>query len=784
MPSELSSESHVQADDAIQREDRRMWNADLLAGYSLIQRVKREQDRRRLREIGFEADGEIAEAEREIRVSEETAAEDLQASVPAPHTTSEGTQVEESPGPSQPSDTLPAAANGPHEPTPVPSIATAEPINAPTASESITDGNSPSPPVDDREGEIITPTPSTSIAPAEPATLPEVLPDAPSPEVPSPVNELPARTVSISPAHVVSSESPTRSETGQAASAAIDTTPAKIPVIDASDDTPTTPKARSFARVATPVLPATPRAVVRRESAQSTISVPDTEDRQLTAEASSVRPEDPAPGSQQESPISTALLDKKTSTTPSVTSSVTDRVISQSPPTRKLTRTKAVRRTSSGPGSDLVKANSIRSQKNPEPQKPLFSTPAYTAAELEIIPVPSRALQTHRLSIPDVTVAGPSESRPIRERYKSQPNIHAVEEQITPVLPPHREAALKRRESALGRMERKIARRDTLPPTLEVETAKEKEADDRIPVEPHTPIGQLIDLDEAWPAVSEHSPSTELRSLASTTAELLQLLEDGPIAESSSQGAAKAAVVQAVVQMLDEQDVTLVAPKKKAPPPPGTRRKSINEPLQRKVSILSTASSPITPRPVAPTSEASVGTNANSLRPPLPTRRPPPPPPAFISKAPVLPPRPNVSRPEIIRQESMASDTDSSVSVVTTPPAPSYQPRPRTSLSARPRGPRPPPIPQRPWAKSASDMLDGAPPSVRPIHNRSMSENPIMAENEVPPSPTRSISTQDLHSGVERQRSLEYTDLDVYVSRLEGSGREYEVSRQRITRVV
>lgn len=51
---------------------------------------------------------------------------------------------------------------------------------------------------------------------------------------------------------------------------------------------------------------------------------------------------------------------------------------------------------------------------------------------------------------------------------------------------------------------------------------------------------------------------------------------------------------------------------------------------------------------------------------------------------------------------------------------------------------------------------------------------------DVGKNPTRrSTSEQDLRSS-SGGSPLEYTDLDVLVSRLEGSGREYEVSRRAL----
>ena len=110
----------------------------------------------------------------------------------------------------------------------------------------------------------------------------------------------------------------------------------------------------------------------------------------------------------------------------------------------------------------------------------------------------------------------------------------------------------------------------------------------------------------------------------------------------------------------------------------------------------------------------------------------------------------------------------------------------------RPRGPRPPPPPSRArtWAKVAAGQMDND--GQRPGNDRTHSTGSLVIDTHTHPldedggssvrSPNRSISEQNLHSaGATRgararaARSPEYTDLDVFVSRLEGSGREYEV---------
>lgn len=469
-----------------------------------------------------------------------------------------------------------------------------------------------------------------------------------------------------------------------------------------------------------------------------------------------------------------------------------DRVISQSPPSRKLTRGKAVRRSPTIQKHAPIRTGSIRSKDPSDVQKPLFSSPGFTAAQLEAIPAVKR---DHRMSAPNIlgTVDSVSSTRPvsIRDRFQSHPDIRIGPESAA--LPPHREAALKRRESALGRMQARAV------PAVAKEQPRKDEPIAEEPSQPIPPLtsqitGPLIDLTDAWPSTTPSSPPKDLRTLAATTAELLQLLEDNSVAESSAQGAAKAEVVQAVRDMITQPSSeagNLVAPKKKAPPPPppvSLRSKRSNGSIKRKLSILSSADTPLTPRPTSTPSEASTITASTitaDRAPAMPTRRPPPPPPTLVtddSIAPPLRPRPDPpafqTRPDSVRRESSAASvTDSSLSegnppsVTRAPPA--WSSRPRTSLGIRPKGPRPPPIPPRPWAKVVSGVLKDD-VSVRPSADRTLSDNQLVIETHVS-APSRSMSAQDLTSAGQQRQSPEYTDLDVFVSRLEGSGREYEV---------
>jgi hypothetical protein len=484
-----------------------------------------------------------------------------------------------------------------------------------------------------------------------------------------------------------------------------------------------------------------------------------------------------------------------------------DQVVSHSPPTRKLTRGKAIRRSSSSPKAGPVRAESVRSKRSADPQKPLFSSPGYTATELDSLPISNKQRNANRLSAPGILAAigdlanDSDTSRPPRERMRSTPDIRVSEkgETYSGSLPPHREAALKRRESALGRMQQKASIKETPDPansSISIliadggSASAAKKASERSNVS-----GPLIDLNEPWPISTQMSPPKSLETLAATTAELLQLLEDEPKAESSAQGAAKAAALKAMAEKLNRASSPEFAPRKKPPPPPPSLRLKVPDgSVRRKPSVLSSADTPLTPRPAPAVSPSENSDGTTKARPPAtPTRRPPPPPPPVFdhaSKGPPLPPRPEPPRfvprpPQVHRHSLTASETDSSVSERTpslvSPPVPDVTPRARTSLSIRPRGPRPPPVPPRPWAKVVTAEVSDYLP-VRPPTDRTLSDTPpAVTVDTRSASPPRSASAVDLRAPARQLPSPEYTDLDVFVSRLEGSGREYEVSALRPT---
>lgn len=351
-------------------------------------------------------------------------------------------------------------------------------------------------------------------------------------------------------------------------------------------------------------------------------------------------------------------------------------------PTRKLTRGKAIRRSSSG-------LSISESRRAPEsPRQPLFGELSdwRKAADL---PEPRR--QSSNVQSPPL--ASPTWGKSAES---------------TPVLPPHREAALKRRE---------LVTKSETPPRPE----------------------PLVDLFSSSD-VPYHSPPPII------SPELYQLFGEEPVAESSAQAAARIEQEQ-ILATIQKTWGEPVKPKKPPPPPPPLRRTlvstTVGANLTPRRSIIRTADSPVTPRPIRQLSQGSQD------RPIVPTRRPPPPPPKPKElEAPTLPQRP---APTYTRRDSAFSESTSSDSQPVRP--------------LRPRGPRPAP-PNKRWGRI---FLPEEKIPIRPLSERTQSDTVSQR-----PETARSMSEQNIRS------PIEYTDLDVLVSRLEGSGREYEVSRQLI----
>ena len=619
-------------------------------------------------------------------------------------------------------------------------------------------------------------------------------------------------------------------------------TPRSLKVIT----TATTSSPAAFTVRASPVSPETPKASKTLTKALSKkeelspktpklmlrSSVPDLTMASIIANPPTIRKNPTSPVSPTDA---TPTLSRERSLKPLPAEPVPqDAVIDESPPSRKLSRGKAVRRSSSGLKSET---GSVRSRRTPEsPKQPLFSSPGMTATEILHSPPDPRVAFAHRTSDPTSPLHTTSPDRPAHTRIRSQPDLHRIAEDV-PVassgLPPHREAALRRRELALPRVQEM-----TKSPSSSAPTSPVKSLPSAFSMEP------LIDLTGDFSVYNPPTKQAPVENHSTWTAELLQLLEEvsSPVAESSAQGAARIAAAEIVkaeveaaveAKVKGEQDARSLeaetratdtsstqdhsrhsetqssdgstptrSEKRPAPPPPISLRLKhqqdgaiANSPsgVMRKQSVLSTADSPLLPlvRPSSMQSPISpLNPTPSSASRSAPTRRPPPlppfrfqtlaPPPEAVDEGPSPPPS-FVEPPPNPRLQSFStsdsSDRDS-------PEPPPRRPHTSVSLMRRPKGPRPPPpVPIRPFAKVPTQTFDEpVRVSLRddqfPNITLAIDTADVIAE-ETPP---RSASAQEQWSprqqinGQTARSPIEYTDLDVFVSRLEGSGREYEVS--------
>jgi len=829
-------------DEDEDRNDRRMWNEDLLAGYSLEERVQREFARRGSKDLGTGEVGNLAAREdtsplSEAEIPAEEPAEEAASPTEGPAadaTVQSGTIANET---SDPQHTASTPLESPPIDTPAdeeaaqvePNIAESvivevSPVVKPASSPAVAeppvvpakDLGTPTIPTDEAVG-------SSTQEEAIPKTITTNQVEAQSPGSPETV-------IQTKPAPIDSTTSPEIQEVSSLIKSAesvtdveiIEPTPRPIP------STSEVPEASSPTKLADPVAepeiikptsrPISSAGVLPAASSPVVLAEP-------VVESETIAPIPPAIGkSATETPVETAAGPEiiKPSSKPSISSAGAHRSLSTlaesdetnstepastSAPARKLTRGKAIRRTSSG----LIKTLT------PASPSEVVAAPLFSAARFDFgksQTTESDRQFVHRASAPEVhSFANDKRSRGDRRsedhgfkvlggRRLGDPPLNPVKQKEvettksgdTEVIPPHREAALLRRESILAKYVRPP------PPLTSTSMSKPLPPDPRIPPivrRELLPSGPLIDFsDYDHDSLSNTSHHPEIPGLVAANAELLELLEqEASLPQSSSQAASKAQLVedlktQLQLQSIEEeirektppplpprnQPITHVpgAIKKKPPPPPPPIRDR-NWTSGQKISIAETATSPITPRPSIRRPNLE-GSPTRKQPPPIPTRRPPPPPP---------------QPPPLFRAISEVTSTTSSLydgehsqtSTSTIAPLPPKPPIWRGLSSGKldrspqkPRGPRPaPPAPRRSWARVVSDHpLDRThSEEVLSLNNVNDGEH----QDESLTSPTRSTSEMDLSRPAPRVRRVaEYTDLDVFVSRLEGSGREYEVS--------
>ncbi|KAK4687718.1 hypothetical protein P7C73_g2399, partial [Tremellales sp. Uapishka_1] len=716
-----------------ERADRRMWNADLLAGYGLGERVRREIERKKKREEEGRRESNDALKSNNGEITTSPVAD-----VPTGMPPSRSEPLAE--------NTLPLAP--PPEPSLLPEISLQQTVT-PIGTEAV--ATSPRPLLVDQ---AISPSSLAKVASPSPTVNAEVPLPSPKPDI-----RFPSAKVKQSP---LLSDSAITDQTGEAkvsppplpakvipalakpkiastTSTAIVTTPVAQIEVAPLETGPNISPSSSRAGVSppqlppvTPVLAAAVEQPVPRFHPQEVL-IPD----YSTRERHSMLPE---PGTEiQLHPARMAVPE----TVPKhdgdsilrlAPTQVRETAEPPTPPSPVGQNELAVKQPDSPVSSRgqtvpmLISQNTSSGSPTPDQPKSSLKKPLFGSSTSA-----SSVFQSKRASVPNLEEV--VKTKPIFGHRASASEVpHATTslgskpEAPAPLLP-SREAALKRRELGVRRTE--VPPPPPWPPRVKRNPTPTVAA----------PSGPLIDFTESEAEIEIHP---EMPSLASSISELLRLLDlEGenrvPVAESSKQAVERMGAESS--KQAAERASRVATPqaqtRRRIPPPPPDLQTPKNV-------VSSSATSPIIPLQSNPPPVLSL-----RLKPPtLPTRRPPPPPPA---------PPVNVRANSGLSTSSMESSTP-----LPPPPPPVWRRSPRINLTAKPRGPRPapPPIPPRPWTRVVVGVDDE--------NDRTSSEINRPASPEFPHSQhSRSIEGQ--------REVVEYTDLDVLVSRLEGSGREYEV---------
>ncbi|KAK8850395.1 hypothetical protein IAR55_004313 [Kwoniella newhampshirensis] len=784
-----------------ERSDRRMWNSDLLAGYSLEERVRREMARKKARDqVGLGRPSKDEPAPRGSMSEGEALPVPANGGSEAFGDQGEAVQPIQSP-----------ATEAPESLSDEPSrTSTTKVVNPELGAEvsSLVPGDT-APPAEDAHLTLSN-APTVILTPPMPSTHIAVEDDGEESRTPGAEiapDPLEVQQRSASPQSSITPVSSTADEQPLSRTASVPFSGEdRLPIVRASNPTSDPPNS---------ILsdPSSPKSLAH--------------DSPSPASPLSSSPQGLPASSEDRLNTSPVALVKGSASSITVEPSHVDvQPTSPTKQTRKLTRGKAIRRLSASGSPKTSSISPLLSLKrnsepnlDPVPARPLFKGGAWgyppeTDAIARMDGFPGRA------------VGKSDEILEQRDTTKVvSPSI------VTESLPPNREAALKRRDLRT--------------------TAAQAPAAIPKPIKSNRPVfnsslssGPLIDLNEDEIISTPASQYMSLAHLAASSADLLELLEiaEEPIAESSAQAAARLGasfptvdtsqagagprldLIQPETSSASEPVVTVedsvpalataepagLNKRQPPPPPPPLRTKVMKEQVE----------SEKTPKAVPSPSEGS-------RRPPVPTRRPPPPPPLSQAErqtmAPPLPPRPPppsfTSRPPHIRSDSVSSRTSSSNDTIV-PLSEIKSPRLSLGLGLglglRPRGPRPPPPPpprpRKSWAKIVTSDLDDSSltlsplsagvTGIRPMAERTQSDFPRRHEGSDDEDDdglglgvASALGVTSMGNGGEEGRGLnrsasevdmrrrgrgasggerEYTDLDLLVSRLEGSGREFE----------
>ncbi|WVF67970.1 hypothetical protein IAT40_002732 [Kwoniella sp. CBS 6097] len=807
------------------RDDRREWNEDLLAGYTLEERVQREMERRRLRE------------DREnIRRTSADGPALSQAILPA----ASAVTAESTTGQVEGSDTsIPVSA--PATALSTESNASQSGHNAAGGSAAITSPAevqaTSSLSVDASTSPI---EPTISISPVRDESAPSTE-DTASPSLPVPVEQ-----EFLSPDHRRDSENAdvevmpvTTEERGDQIDATVPSTSEVLLL--------TGPRAEK----ALPALPILPTA---------------TTDSSIQQSSRPVTPEAVVKGSSPETPKAILPVEPIEPPPP-------DRTEASTPIDQKAT----IANPAAKPVSS--RSNAAVADEQVKPSVRLRSQPSRSSSLDPSTSPKASAIDTKRLSVPNIDATTKSNtlktgnvpSRPTGPLFRgyswsnspelgSSPNLEpplALDESksssgpkaITPIsiktetqehlLPPNREAALRRRN---------LQSASPMPPSP-LPSVKPPSAPSKKPMavpKRSTPVsGPLINFDTPTPSPpstpkrshslsgtqpQERSPYQDISALAASSAELLALLEDGFVmdhddrsdgnkgwnwtednssrAESSAMGAKRM------------EAIALASPPLLSPPPLPPPTRKLETPtltLRRVPPPFDKSNDAISKDKISPTTAGQKGerapeaevANDRSLGEDTPgdqpkaNRRPPPPPPSrprpvlSLRQPPPLPPRPG-DAPDIVKRvtpkRTTSASTASNSTIVPFPSKRAIEPirrvsgglpsvtSPPVALTTRPKGPRPPPPPPpkrlTSWFKSSTPVKDAQPavassptsPAKRtsPITTAIISEPTLMLR---PPNERAQSEIPRMVPSLDQGKSEDDTSMEVDRDGLQGSER-------------
>ncbi|OCF39810.1 hypothetical protein I317_06362 [Kwoniella heveanensis CBS 569] len=753
--------------DAV-RDDRREWNEDLLAGYTLEERVQREMERRRLREdrdmVRRASTDSSALSQTPLSASPQHASADIGSEVISDAASSDSGSTS-APSPKELDKTQSDDINRDAESTSIPSaqvgVASA-PAEDQTASSRAAEGPQASP-------DTAQPEPSVSKSDTSASSLPSVDQETPSIDSHRHLAASGDRRASVADNTADTTTRISAPEVRQPPSVSASQSEKALPGLPVS---PTESAGSSTGLASRSIIPEALRNLQPAQTPKGDLPA------EATPSSQSVKPlRRPDVGSTTNNSAEPPAPPELTEATPlkqlqvkvSKPRSQPSRSASLDPTTSAEAASVDTKRLSV-PNTDPTTTSSRLGVAEPgkTSKRPLFRGFSWGK---------SPELGSSPTLDPPLTI---DNNQTMADRGDREPTVASSTEMQANLLPPNREAALRRRNL-------QSASPIPLPPTIA--TAPATKSKPMAAAKRSTPVsGPLINFDTPSPSppstpkrslsqsrsvqLQERSPYQDISALAASSAELLALLEDGFImdhedgsdgkngwnwsgdqsnqAESSAMGARRM------------EAIALASPPLASPPlPPPSSVRTEKSPLtlrrvpppltERDDSSKGKSSSIATSPRVGGHTRTDVENNGSPVRaaldssdgPPKATRRPPPPPPRprpVLSlrqpqvQPPPLPPRPGAERtsPDNARtvtpKRTTSASTASNSTIVPSPTKPIAEPvrrvsggtqsttNPTMTATTRPKGPRPPPPPPRKrltsWFKSSAVAKDTQPPVV------------------------------------------------------------------------